>query len=418
MKKFLSIALVLVMIFSLASCSLFSNDKDDDKKEKITTEDLGKNAEDMGYALANDPTSSTEINKVYQETEWLLTAAKEHLVDQSDEYLDSIYYEGFAEKIKALADFELSTDMVKYAAQYEGFTPDDGIVIMECDSEANAEAIATIILTEVYSENVGVIANGKFVIVSNSEAISNAVLNGAPTIEDLGGLTAEELYNNEYNKISQATSIKTVTNQTISIDMSEFGYPNQITTQTIGNVLVGDDQYGFIQSTVNGNQEYWYIDGIYYMSYAQGNLKGELDLEKYAQQLGYENAKQGFINVPSDWFKGVELKNVDDNYFMVITVSGKKYTEVVGNAIGDMYEAQGFEIEVSDVSYRVYLDENGTINNIIADYEIYMSMQGVTIVADVYQVTEVSDVNSATIKEIPNPETFVETDFEAILGLN
>ena len=422
MKKLLSLMLAFIMIFALVSCDLGKDDDDDDEGgsgSKTTTESLQKNAEDMGYVCNGNPTDPDLLAEFNEEMYEELAEIKEDLEYMTDEdIIDEVGEEMLAE-IKALKTSELKGQLT-YFGEFNNPTENFHYVLIYGFEQASDAKIMKTLLTldGGYNDGDFVVLKDKFIVVSFSEDVANAVINGAKKVESVNGMGAEELYQTEYNKISNAQSITCYTTQDIVIRLSELGAGyDETMEQSNRTIFVGDDQYGYLDSDANGNQEYWYVDGIYYCIANGQKIKGEIDLDAYAQKLGLQDAKQGLINVPADWFKGVEIKSVNGTYFMIMTVKGEKYTEMVGNAIGDMYESQGISVQISDVAYKVYLNEEGHIDNIVADYQLYLSIQGQKVTADIYQRTDVSDLNSSVIPSIENPDSFYTVDLESALGM-
>lgn len=417
MKRIFTLMLAFIMIFAFVSCDFSRDDDDDDDEGGISSEKLATNAEDMGYIAKSDPTSPDVLAPVNAEFTDTIEQFKARLDGATDEKLIAAFGEDKLDMVKTLIDAEIKGE-ITYWGEFNNPTKNFYDLLI-CGFEYADDAEVAAVLFDLQSNgDKTVIVKDKYVVTGWSDEVVKAVINGATRVEEVNGMDAKELYQYEYERLSNATSAKSYTTQNIVVRLSELGAGyDETTSQEVTTVLVGDDQYGYVNSQENGNQEYWYVDGIYYLIVNGQKVKGELDLDAYAQKLGMQNAKQGLINVPADWFKGVELKRVSGEYFMVMTVKGEKYTEMIGNALGESYEAQGFGVKISDVAYKVYLDENGQIDYIVADYQLYLTIEGQTVTTDVYQRTEISDINSAAIPELYSPDSFTEVDIEGMLGL-
>ncbi len=280
---------------------------------------------------------------------------------------------------------------------YEGTLVEGDITVLEFKTSKDADAAYNVLSREgfICEKTMNVVA------YADRETLVDFAINGPKEQEDLNGKNPETIYNDAYELISNLTKGKITTTQIIDMDMNAGGQTmTQSVVQTVVNSIDGNNFYNHIENQMN-TIEAWYINGMYYQNNNGTKQKGELDIDAYYTVLGLDPDQKFLVGVSPDMLKDVKFESLADMYYLVFTIDGEQYTETMGNALGDMYAQYNAKIKISDVTYRVYFDANGNIQNMMADFSMDMTMtisgQNVTVYAEVDQNSTFENIGTEEV---------------------
>ncbi|MBQ7226754.1 MAG: hypothetical protein IJX02_09175 [Clostridia bacterium] len=224
-----------------------------------------------------------------------------------------------------------------------------------------------------------------------------------PTVDNLGGMNAEQLYQAALNKVAELTNYRMDTVQTIT--MSAQGQTISF-DQTVIAIKDGINEYVKTENEMesSANMEAWYIDEMFYAIMGGTKAKAAISYDTYVEKYMPEGATSegALMNIPADWFVDVKIYNVDGEYYLEFVVSGEEYLEYMSStSLAGMIESVD---DLENIVYRVFFTEDGELDNIVTEFA--MTIQGIP--ADIVSVTEISNIGTAEITPPANPDSFID----------
>ncbi|MBQ8382945.1 MAG: hypothetical protein IJX47_07070 [Clostridia bacterium] len=222
----------------------------------------------------------------------------------------------------------------------------------------------------------------------------------------LNGKTPEEAYNEALEAINSVDNFEMTSVQDIEMVMKYNGETiNQDQNQTVIQRKNGDNGYAKVYGSTM-EVETWYVDGVLYTISGDVKAKATLSLEEYAEQMMGESS-DNLLNIPDSWFEGVEFKTDEDMKTLEFHIDGDEYMTMIGNLLDSM-NLSADDVEISEVVYTVYFDEDGSIEKVINDFSMSFTMQGVEVAADYHTVTTVSIGTASAITVPAGGDSFID----------
>lgn len=220
--------------------------------------------------------------------------------------------------------------------------------------------------------------------------------NQKPGVDDIGGKTPEELYNEALQKVASLTNYRLETAQVI---VSQGLTVNQLV------VALRDGQNEYVKTTNDTNKEAeieaWYVDEVYYGVTSSSSFKASIPYETYVAEYMPEGStgEGAFMSIPADWFKDIKFYKDGDAYFIEFLVSGAKYLEYINSkTMSDMIKGD------EDISYKVYFTAEGELDSIVTSFTFEVDNTEI----EVTSTTSITGVGETTIVAPENTEGFVD----------
>ena len=201
-----------------------------------------------------------------------------------------------------------------------------------------------------------------------SDALGDIIETGVPDETDengdlktLGGKTPEQLYADAYELLSKATNFTMTSKQNISMVID--GEPIDV-VQNVFQKIDGDNSYFKTSGVEGAEMEGWYVDGVVYAQHAGEKVKATVSKEDYYKNfLGSDANETKIFNIPESWFVDIAIKQEGEEYYILFSVSGDEYSELIQNA--------NFNASVAEnVDYKVYFTKDGKILRMVTDFSI------------------------------------------------
>ncbi|MBQ8162754.1 MAG: hypothetical protein IJZ93_00095 [Clostridia bacterium] len=370
---------------------------------KFDIEAALEDVKNAGFEMSTDPEESKK--EMSEMLNLMLEELKTLVKDSTDEEIEEALGVD-ASTVKEVANGISKIEVVS-AYEYEGILSESNVVIIELDNEDQAEGAKKLFAVMLAGDGNSIKAEKNVVVVSDAEELADLVINGPEEVEDLNGKDAEQIYGDAYDYLANITNGTITTEQDIHMDMTapSQGVQQSVDViQTVVNQMDNDNFYNKITSSVNGEVEAWYINGMYYQNNQGTKQKGELDIDKYYTSLGLDPDQKFLAGVDASMLKDAKFEKLGETYYLAFTIDGESYTETMGNAIADMYAQYDVKVKISDVAYRVYFDADGNIENMIADYTMDMNMTISGIDMNIYaEVSQVSTFEKLGSTEVNAP---------------
>ena len=196
----------------------------------------------------------------------------------------------------------------------------------------------------------------------------------------------EELYVAALKAVNNSTNWEMTTTQEIDMSAKVDGeLQTQQQTQSVLQQMCGENMYAKVWGP-SLNNETWYVDGTLYVVSGTTKAKATLSLDEYREKY-QSDSDATLLNIPSDWFEDVEVKQEDGKTSLHFSVSGDEYAAAVGDALSSA--GLGSDVKIGDVDYIVSFDKQCNIQQIVCDFSATFTVQGVTVTAKYHTVSEV-----------------------------
>ncbi len=219
---------------------------------------------------------------------------------------------------------------------------------------------------------------------------------GIEYVATVTGKTPEQLYSEVQTSLEALNqgSTKVVVAQDVTVMGMTFH-------QEVTNITDGADSMGTLTTEADPSMNFTFVlvDGIAYYHYPNNNnlkIKGELDLAKAEEQLGYQNSS--LLDIPEEWFDGLQFIKVNDNSFCLSFVVSGDYFE---SMFGELFATMGVTLNsLQDLKYEVYFDANGefvcmdTLFSYVAEGYTFSVVQRTTVEEFTGTITVPSDASS------------------------
>ena len=207
----------------------------------------------------------------------------------------------------------------------------------------------------------------------------------------LAGKTSVQLYEDAQNKLKGLQRYEMLSTQVITMN---YAGTEIVMNQTITSKQDGQDLYVkmYNDTSTANNMECWYVDEWFYV--IQGSVKGkaQIDYEDYVNTYMPEGStsSDALMNIPSDWFKGVEFVQDKDNYYLEFVVSGDEFQQYMASSTLNSYIESA---EIDDIVYKVYFTESGELGDIVVEMD--MVIEGVS--AHARSVSRISNLSASIV---------------------
>ena len=211
---------------------------------------------------------------------------------------------------------------------------------------------------------------------------------GGAEVEELNGMTPEELYAHTQELMSEATSFSSETTQEIAM---EAGGSKMTMNQSVISKQNGYDLYVKSENDMGaGEMEITYVDGMYYENNNGRKIKTPIsvdDMERYYSDLyGTDGSySTALLNIPGEWFDDLTFVKDGDHYTVTIIVPAEEYTELVGKM-----GISGAEF-TEDVEYVIYFSEDGELEKAVTTFDLdVMGVSAHCVSVSVFELGEVT----------------------------
>lgn len=213
------------------------------------------------------------------------------------------------------------------------------------------------------------------------------------TLATLNDKTPEELYEETLERISSITNYEMTTSQVITMNVNG---KDMTVNQSISAKMDGQEQYvkATNDTASEANMEIWYVDEWLYTINRGSQVKANISYEKMQTEYAPEgsDSSSALMNIPEHWFKDVLFQKEGDLYYIEFIVSGSEYLQYMqSTALGDLVK------DATDISYKVYFDADGNLENIVTECDYTVSQSGTTVEAHLVATTTISNIGNVTI---------------------
>ena len=220
-----------------------------------------------------------------------------------------------------------------------------------------------------------------------------------PTVDTLGGMTAEEAYAAALAQLAEFNNFTMVTTQDIT--MTVTGYGEMVMNQTVVTKMAGSNVYIKTENDMEptAEMECWFVNDWFYAISQGVSFKANITYAEFMEKYGPDaSADSMLIGFPAEWFKDIKFYVDGDSYYIELVMSSEEYLNYVDNTTGmDISSAD-------DIVYKVYFDAEGNLGDVITEFDF--TANGV--VCSVMSVSVISDVDTTEIAAPANGDSFID----------